>query len=642
MSSPPLPSTTVTLRSVVLGLLLVIGFTVAGCFSVLLRYEIIGTSYLPRGAVAVLLLLVIANGLLGALVRRLRLGRNEVLLIFVMLLAMAAIPGQDFAQHFYLNLVGVVYYTTPDIAGPEVYLDGLNPALFPSVDREAPVIRWAFEGLPPGAPFPFRPWLGPLAIWTPYLLAVYWMLLCAAAILSARWENHEKLLFPLMQVPNEMTEQTSRALPTLLRNKGMWICFGLSCLLYIIKGLHTYFPAIPDINLQRTTERPFGGGPAVVFNNVPLHLYPEVIGISYLLTSEVGFSLWFFYLFRLLQDFTRRLFGLTTSSYAFFEMQTAGSYVVMGLALLWSARKYLAEVFGYALGLRAPPAGETQPAMQRVAAIGFIVGLLFVLYWATQVGMALSWALLLFGFLPLTGMVVSRVICEAGMSIYSPPFRLNELIFRVVGSDVIGAQNVALMTAASWVQVRSTATQFMPQAFQGLKLGSMGNLNRLHVLVLMMVAVGVAILTCHVAAPWIIYSWGVPKLGWWPRGSSLGTTKGLVSAIANPVDMRLEDWIGLVVGGGLSVLLVAMRQRFLWWPFHPAGYVAWLGWPIDRYWLSIFLGWLSKTVVLRFFGYKVFAQLRPAAFGLILGICFILTFWLVFHFFIEGPPLLVE
>ena len=277
-----------------------------------------------------------------------------------------------------------------------------------------------------------------------------------------------------------------------------------------------------------------------------------------------------------------------------------------------------------------------------MAAIGFIVGLLFVLYWATQVGMALSWALLLFGLLPLTGMVVSRVICEAGMSIYSPPFRLNELIFRVAGSDVIGAQNVALMTAASWVQVRSTATQFMPQAFQGLKLGSMGNLNRLHVLVLMMVAVGVAILTCHVAAPWIIYAWGVPKLGWWPRGSSLGTTKGLVSAIANPVDMRLEDWIGLVVGGGLSVLLVAMRQRFLWWPFHPAGYVAWLGWPIDRYWLSIFLGWLAKTVVLRFFGYKAFAQLRPAAFGLILGICFILTFWLVFHFFIEGPPLLVE
>ncbi len=77
--------------------------------------------------------------------------------------------------------------------------------------------------------------------------------------------------------------------------------------------------------------------------------------------------------------------------------------------------------------------------------------------------------------IPLIGMVVARVICEAGMFIYSSPFRLNEMIFRVAGSHRIGAQNITLMTAASWVQVRSTATQFMPQAFQGLKLSSRQN-----------------------------------------------------------------------------------------------------------------------------------------------------------------------
>lgn len=640
---PSIPeSTSVTGRAVLIGLLLVIGFTVAGCFSVLLRYEIIGTGYLPRGAIAILMLLVIGNGLLGMLVRRLKLGRNEILLIFVMLLAMAAIPGQTFAQHFYLNIVGIVYYATPEIAKPEVYLDGLNPALVPSIDRSAPVIRWAFEGLPPGAHMPWRPWLGPLAIWTPYFLALYWMLLCFAAVLSARWESHEKLLFPLMQVPNEMVETTNRTFPTLLRDRGMWICFGLSCLLYLIKGLHSYFPSFPDINLQRTTERPFAGGPGVVFNNVALHLYPESVGIAYLLTSEVGFSLWFFFLFRLMQDFLRHLFGLTTASYGFFELQTGGSYIVLGLALLWSARKYLAEVFGYAFGLRQAPSGGGDGPLQRVAAIGFIAGFVFVLYWATQVGMSMTWALVLFGLLPLTQMVVSRIICEAGMILYSPPFRLNEFIVRVLGPERVGGKNITLMTAAGWTEVRGTATQFMPQAFQGLKLGSMGHLNRLHVLLLMMAAIAVAILTSHITAPWIIYSWGVPKLGWWPRGSSLGTTNTLVALISNPKVMNPEDWAGLLIGGGLTVLLVAMRQQFLWWPFHPAGYVAWLGWPIDRYWFSIFLGWLAKTVVLRFFGYKAFAQLRPAAFGLILGIGFALTFWLVFHFFIEGPILLVE
>ena len=89
-------------------------------------------------------------------------------------------------------------------------------------------------------------------------------------------------------------------------------------------------------------------------------------------------------------------------------------------------------------------------------------------------------------------------------------------------------------------------------------------------------------------------------------------------------------------------LLVAMRQRFLWWPWHPLGFVAWLGWPIDRYWLSILIGWLWKVCVVRVLGYRAFSGFRPAAFGLILGICFILSVWLVVHMVVPGPPVLIE
>jgi len=635
-------ATPISMRGVLIGLLVVIGFTVAGCFSILLRYEIIGTGYLPRGALAVLVLFVLLNALVGAVARKLQLTRNEILLVFIMLLAMAAIPGQEYAQHIYLNLLGVVYYTTPDIAKPELYLDELNPLLVPSLDRTSPEIQWAFEGVPPGRRIPYSAWTRPLLVWTPYFFALYWMLICAAGVMSARWEDDEKLLFPLMQVPNEMTQLSGATVPGLLRNKMMWTCFAISCLLYVVKGLHTYFPTVPDINLQRTTERLFAGGPAVAFNHVPLHFYPEMVGIAYLLTSEVGFSLWFFYVLRLVQAFVRNLLGITTSHYQFFEFQTAGGYVVLALAVIYSARRHVSQVFSYAFGLgESPPEhGRAQP--YRLAAIGFLVSFVFIIAWCAQVGLATLWALVLFALLPLVGLVASRVICEAGMYIYSTPFRLNEIIFRVGGTERIGARNITLMTAMSWVQVRSTATQFMPQAFQGLKLGSMANLNRVQVMWVMGLAIAVAILTCHVVAPYVIYTWGVPKLGWWPSGSSLGTTNRLVSFILNPTKMHVGDWVSMAAGGAATVLLVMMRQRFLWWPFHPAGYVAWLGWPIDRYWMSILLGWLAKTVVLRFFGFKTFGTLRPAAFGFILGICFVLTFWIVFHFFLEGPPLIVE
>lgn len=631
-----------TTRALVLGFLLVIGFTVAGCLSVFLRYEIIGTGYLPRGAVAVLLMLVLGSAALGRLAAQLRLGRRELLCVFIMLLVMAAIPGQEYAQHLYLNLLGLVYYAVPEIARPDLYLEDLNPLLVPSLDRTAPAIRWAYEGLPPGARVPWASWVRPLAIWTPYLLALYAMLLCVAAVLSPRWENHEKLLYPLMQIPDELTASSDLQHGP-LRSKLLWASFAVSAGLYVLKGLHSYFPGIPDVNLQRTTEQLFAGGPAVAFNHVPLHIYPEMIGIAYLLTSEVGFSLWFFYLFRLGQEFVRNLMGITAGHYGAFEMQTTGGYLVLAVALVWSGRSYLAGVFSALLRRREEGDGNYKVAPEvRAAAVGTLVSFAFIVYWCSQIGMSPGWAVVLFALMPLVSMVVARVICEAGMFIYSSPFRLNEIIFRLVGPHRIGARDLTLMTAVSWVQIRSTATQFLPQAFQGLKLCSLGRLERGRMLWVMMLALTAAILTCHIVAPWVIYRWGVPKLGWWPRGSGLGTVNRLASYLRGAPGATVADWLSLAAGGTITAFLVVMRQRFLWWPFHPAGYVAWLGWPIERYWLSILIGWAAKRAVLRFFGYRAFAALRPAAFGLVLGICVILTFWLVLHFFIEGPPLVIE
>ncbi|MFW6156860.1 MAG: DUF6785 family protein, partial [Armatimonadota bacterium] len=184
-----------------IGLLMVVAFTVVGCFGVFLRYEIIGTGYLPRGAVCILLALIGANAamrLIGRFTKRLRLTSRELLLIFLMLLVAGAIAGQEFAQHVYLNLMGLVYYATPDIAPPELYLEDLDPLLVPSTSPQDPVIRWAYEGLPPGRSIPWRGWLRPLLVWTPFFFAVYWLVICFMATLAHRWEREGRLLYPLV------------------------------------------------------------------------------------------------------------------------------------------------------------------------------------------------------------------------------------------------------------------------------------------------------------------------------------------------------------------------------------------------------------------------------------------------------------
>jgi hypothetical protein len=205
------------------GLVLVIAFTAAGCFCVFLRYEIIGTGYLPRGAICLLLLIVLANVILRrvARVRRWALDQREVLLVFLLLMVMAAIPGQEFAQHVYLNSLGIVHYTMPEIAPPRLYLDELNPLLVPSKDPDDPVIRWAYEGLPPGGAVPYGAWVRPLLIWTPFWFALYWVTVCFAAILGPRWEDEERVLYPLVQVPVEVAGRGSPRQPGVRRLLGV-------------------------------------------------------------------------------------------------------------------------------------------------------------------------------------------------------------------------------------------------------------------------------------------------------------------------------------------------------------------------------------------------------------------------------------
>lgn len=624
---------------------MVTAFTVVGCFGVLLRYEIIGTGYLPRGAVCILLALVGANGvfrLIGRAASRWRLSSNELLLIFLMLMVAGAVAGQEFSQHVYLNLLGSVYYTTPDLAPPELYLEDLNPMLIPATSRTEPAVLWAYEGLPPGQSIPWRAWVTPLLVWTPFFFAVYWLAICFMALLAHRWEQEERLLYPLVEVPVETVEREPHMASTLIRSPLMWWGFGLAFVLYSIKGIHAYWPVLPDINLQRESQLVLGG-PWSAFNRAPLHLYPEMVGVTYLLTSEVGFSLWFFYWFQRVEQFARIAIGLDTGHGQFLEFQTIGGYILLAAALLWSARQHLRRAVSVAFGTLtrdpdAPDAGEPY----RLALFGFLGSLAFVVWWCTWAGMGLSWALAQYLAFPLVSMVVARVVAEAGMFIYSSPFRINETIVKLAGAETVGAQNVTLLTMTSWAQIRSTATMNMAAVAQALKIGSEMRAERAQIMLAAMAAIAVAILASHLTSLYVIYQWGVPKLSWWASGSSLNTTKLLAQTIRSSTTPEVVDWLAMLLGGATTWGLVALRRRFVWWPLHPLGYIAWMGWPIQRYWMSIFIGWLWKAAVVRFGGYRAFNYLRPLAFGLILGVSVVLTLWIVVHYFAPAESLVRE
>jgi len=56
--------------------------------------------------------------------------------------------------------------------------------------------------------------------------------------------------------------------------------------------------------------------------------------------------------------------------------------------------------------------------------------------------------------------------------------------------------------------------------------------------------------------------------------------------------------MGVGFNVGLGCLIA--RRLFIWWPFHPAGYVIGATWSLNLLWLSIFISWATKLIILRF------------------------------------------
>jgi len=52
----------------------------------------------------------------------------------------------------------------------------------------------------------------------------------------------------------------------------------------------------------------------------------------------------------------------------------------------------------------------------------------------------------------------------------------------------------------------------------------------------------------------------------------------------------------------LTGFIMLMRGRFYWWPIHPIGLLACNSYAAQRIWVPFFLGWLIKTLLMKFSG----------------------------------------
>ena len=611
----------------------------------------LGATHLPPGAVGALILLVlVVNPLLRLLSHRLALARNEVLTVYLTCLFSTLTVGIGGNNYFVSFIIGSFYYSTRENRWFDA-LKGLPSWFTPALGADgsynrALVENW-YTGIGPDQVIPWAAWLVPLCAWGLFFAASFWMMACLGVMLRAQWGDHEVLAFPLLRLPLEMTrdmDQTTRTFPPFFRDGLMWIGFAIVVFIQGMNGLHLYFPDVPGVPLSIDTAPLLTEAP---WNQVPwltLQVWPIAVGISYLLTAEIAFSLWAFFLLFKIQYILAYTLGFPPNSLPnvpssgtkiFVGYQEVGAYLAYAVLIFWSARRHFAHIWRRATGRERPGSVEASEALPYpIAFWGFIIGFAVMTAWGVAAGMSVSLSILLWISYVVIAVVLSRVVAEGGLLFvhhtWSPLNSLSGLIGQGPGtflSSAAGAGNAAFIEVATIQDFRAS---LMPSFVQSFKLAHDRGIAARPLLALIFAVILVGMVVGFAMNVQLGYRGGgglgmqawLQRLG--PRAAGGNTYNMLNTTVAaDPI-----AWVFTGVGIAVIAVTMLLRARFTWWPFHPLGYLMATSYPAHAFWFSIFLGWLAKTLISRYGGTDTSRRALPFFLGLALGDVVMMLFWI--------------
>ena len=628
--SPPLGSqigqgaTAFSLRAVLVG----IGVQTA-LFAWVASSEISSTVYLIcysllYPAVALLVLLVVANAAAQRWAPRAALSRGEILTIYIMVTCSLPLAG-----------FGMVRFLMPSLAYPRYlaltqggfwsrWQDCLPSWMTP---RDPAAIIAFFQG---GSRVPWGAWAGPILAWSLFFLALVAIELALVIMLRRQWIASERLTFPIVYLPLQMTAEGAG----FLRNPVMWAGFAIPFVLESLLAINYLFPAVPAVELRGkfflvSPPRPWNGMGGLVIG-----YYPIAVGLAYFIPTDVSFSCWFFLLASKLLNVAATALGLDQagalgqSRLPFKEEQAAGAWIALGIMVLWMGRRSLARAFrggeGRLLG------------WARWLLIG---GLAVALGFVIAAGLAWWMALGMIAIYLLYVVVAARVRAEVGTQwtfaplVWTPNYVMINTAgpMRFTESQLVNIANFEGVT----VDVRA---QPMAGQMEAFKMASGVGLPRAR----LVGVIALASVTGLALAYWSSFS------HWYSTGALTAKANQYFMVKVNlnytniqaPIDARQgPNLVGLgaaLTAAAFTVALAVMRTRFLWWPFHPLGYVLANTLTITSFWIPYLIANVAKVLVLRYGGVHIYRRSISFFVGIILGDALSQALWslagTLFHF----------
>lgn len=628
----------VTVRSILIGAFLCATINVGEPFIVgYVHGSPLAADFSTGAAIFLIFVLSLMINLpLRAFAPRLALNRSELLVCYIMMLISCAIPSWGFSMLLIPWIVAPTYYVTPENQWEQYILPNLPKDYFVLDELAA---KQFFEGLKEGESLPWELWVGPLLRWGAFILCFYIASVCIMMLLRRQWIAHERLAFPLAQMPLAVIPGSEGRRKSTYLHVAFWIGMAVPALVYSLQALNVYWADVPTI--PRGTYLPVRELFGLSGFNMGMHLtiYLEVIGLSFLLGTDMAFSLWLFAFLAFLEQGVFNSLGFRIGPGELYSQpggqevsyQALGAMLVLVIVGFWRARGHLRGTLLRALRLGEAEGEEEEIVPYTFAYLGLLLSGGYVIWWWHQIG--ISWSAWVLGFWIIILFVgLSRAVAQGGMAYARSPVVAGAATLHTVGSASLGTPGIVGIAMTS-PYAMDTRTMVMASTANGLRLAEEipGTRRRLAfaILVTLLVSLVAAFLTILIMP----YKVGGSSLTGW--GFSSGYHQWIFNwaktQMIREVPLGYPQFGFMGIGAFLMFLLTWAQKTCYWWPLHPLGLVLGYTHPVCHTWFSVFLAWLSKVLILKIGGGAMYQNARPFFIGLAVGGFVTAGFWSIIH-----------
>ena len=569
----------------------------------------------------------------NAVVRRVRpglaLNQGELIVVYVMLCIGTSLAGLDGMQVLLQVMTHAFWFANPQNRWDDL-LANAPPAWLVVSDREvlygyyngsSTMYQWAV----------IRAWLIPCLWWTGFITVLIFVMVCLSVIVRSQWADRERLSFPIIQLPMELTKP---GVP-IFRNRLLWLGLLLAGGIDLINGLNYLYPSVPYLSIAPTfkrwsannlmnyiTDKPWNG-----IGWLPITFYPAVIGLCFLMPLDLLFSCWAFFFWWKAMFVLAAAIGVSQGwvggmgecVFPYAKEQMFGGYLGIVFGPLVLGRRYFRHVWLKIRGRPSEVDDSREGLSFRAAALGVGVGFLLLVAFSVYAGMSVGMAVAFFTIFYLLALSVARVRGEFGSPVHDfhhtgPDYTISY----VAGTINLREQDLAMFTQYWWFN-RAYRGHPIAHSLEGLQLAARTRSNSRAVVAAIMLATVVGTLAVFWIWLYYAYDWGIAAK--WGSRETFGAQvyARLQSWTDNPTEPNPVALAAMGVGFAVTLLLGAARAAFVGWPLHPVAYALSASWSIHLLWMPMIIAWLVKLLVLRYGGLRLYRQAVPFFYGLILG-----------------------